>query len=96
VRELYGSAFFVCLTHCSPVHRRICIIRRYYQRRGNKHIAHPGANELQDSDYESNPDPTRHELDAFTAYESDTEISDDSTSSLPGRQEYYSRAGEAL
>ena len=52
--------------------------------------------ELRDSDYESDPDPTGHELDAFTAHQSDTEILDDSTSSLPGRQEHYPRAGEAI
>jgi hypothetical protein len=59
-------------------------------------LHHPEASELQDSDYESDPDPTGHELDAFTAHESDTEIPDDSTSSLPGRQEHYPRAGEAI
>jgi len=46
------------------------------------------ASELQDSDYESDPDPTGDELDAFTAHESDTEIPDNSTSSLPGRKEH--------
>lgn len=60
-------------------------------------ILHPReASELRDSDYESDPDPTGHELDAFTAHQSDTEIPDDSTSSLPGRQEHYPRAGEAI
>jgi len=57
---------------------------------------HPEASELQDFDYESDPDPTGHELDAFTAHESDTEIPDDSTSLLPGRQEHYPPAGEAI
>ena len=52
------------------------------------------ASELQDSDYESDPDPTGHELNAFTAHQSD--IPDDSTSTLPGRQEHYPRAGEAI
>jgi len=56
----------------------------------------PEASELQDSDYESDLDPTRHELNAFTVHESDTEIPDDSTSSLPGRQEHYPPAGEAI
>jgi len=59
-------------------------------------LHHSEASELQDSDYESDPDPTGHELDAFTDHESDTKIADDSTSSLPGRQEHYPRAGEAI
>ena len=59
-------------------------------------LHHPEASELQDSDYESIPDPTGHELDAFTAHESHTEIPDDSTSSLPRRQEHYPPAGEAI
>ena len=60
-------------------------------------ILHPQeASELRDSDYESDPDPTGHELEAFTAYQSDTEIPDDSTSSLPGRQEHYPGAEEAI
>jgi len=59
-------------------------------------LHHPEASELQDSDYQSDPDSTGHELDAFTAHESDTEIPHDSTSSLPGRQEHYPRAGEAI
>jgi len=59
-------------------------------------LYHPEASELQDSDYESDPDPTGHELDAFTPHESDTEIQDNSTSSLPGRQAHYPRAGEAI
>ena len=57
-------------------------------------LYHREASKLQDSDYESDPDPTGHELDAFTAHQSD--IPDDSTSSLPGRQEHYPRAGEAI
>ena len=57
-------------------------------------LYHREASELQDSDYESDPDPTGHELDAFTAHQSD--ILDDSTSSLPGRQEQYPHAGEAI
>jgi len=59
-------------------------------------LHHPEASELQDSDYESHPDPTGPELDAFTAHKSDTKIPNDSTSSLPGRQEHYPRAGEAI
>jgi len=59
-------------------------------------LHHPEASELQDSDYESDPDPSGHELNAFSAHKSDTEIPDDSTSSLPGRQEHYPRAGEAI
>jgi len=59
-------------------------------------LHHPEASEFQDSDYESDPDPTGQELDAFTAHESDTEIPDDSTSSLPGRQEHYPRSGEPI
>jgi len=59
-------------------------------------LHHPEASELHYSDYESDPDPTRHELDPFTAHESDTEIPADYTSSLPGRQEHYPRAGEAI
>jgi len=59
-------------------------------------VHHPEASEIQDSHYESDPDPTGHELDAFAAHESDTGIPDDSTSSLPGRQEDYPRAGEAI
>jgi len=43
----------------------------------------PGASELQDSVNESDADPTGHELQAFTAHESHTEIPDDFTSSLP-------------
>jgi len=57
-------------------------------------LHHPEGSELQDSDYQSDPDPTGHELDAFTAHESETDIPDDSTSSLPGRQEHYPRGGE--
>jgi len=56
----------------------------------------PEASELQDSDYEYDPDSTGHELNPFTAHDSDTEIPDDSTSSLPGTQEDYPRAGEAI
>jgi len=59
-------------------------------------LHHPEGSELQDSNYESDPDPTRHELDALIAHESDTEVPDDSTSSLPGRQEHYLRVGEAI
>jgi len=59
-------------------------------------LHHPEASELQDSHYESDPDPTGHELDAFTAHESDTEIADDSTSSLPSRQEHYPHAGDPI
>jgi len=59
-------------------------------------LHNPQASELQDSDYESDPDPTRHELDSFTAHESDTEIPDDSTSSLPDRPEHYPRAGDTI
>ena len=59
-------------------------------------LHHPEAIELQDSDYESDPDPTGDELDAFTSHESDTEIPDDSTSSLPGRQKNYLRNREAV
>ena len=47
------------------------------------------ASELRDFDYEFDPDPTGHELDPFTAHQSDTEIPDDSISSLPGREEHY-------
>jgi len=56
----------------------------------------PEASELLDSDDESDPDPTGHALDTFTPHESDIEIPDDSMSSLPGRQEHYPRAGEAI
>jgi len=59
-------------------------------------LHHPEASELQDSDYESVRDPTGHKLHAFTASESDTEISEDTTSSLPSRQEYYRYAEEAI
>ena len=59
-------------------------------------LHHREASELRDSEYESDPDPTQDELDAYTAHPSDTEIPDDSTSSLPGRQEHYPRAGEAI
>jgi len=52
-------------------------------------LHHSETSNLQDSDYESDPDPAGHELDAFTAHESDTEIPDDSTSSLHGTQEHY-------
>ena len=48
--------------------------------RGTIILHHPGASAVQDSDYESDPDPTRHELDAFTAHVSDNEIPDDSRS----------------
>jgi len=47
-------------------------------------LHHAEGSELQDSAYQPDPDPTGHELNAFTAHESDTEIPDDSTSSLPG------------
>jgi len=59
-------------------------------------LHHPEGSELQDSDSESDADPTGHELDAFTAHKSDTEIPADSTSSLPGRQEHYPHASEAI
>jgi len=59
-------------------------------------LHYPDARELQDSDYESDPDPTGYEVDAFTAHESDTEIQDHSTSSLPGRLEHYPRARAAI
>jgi len=59
-------------------------------------LHHPEASELQDSDYESDPDPTSDQLYAFTANDSDTEIPDESTSSLPRRQEHYQCAGEAI
>ena len=60
-------------------------------------ILHPrDASELEDSDYESDPDPTGHELDAYTAHQSDTEIPDDFTCSLPGREEHYPHAREAI
>ena len=55
---------------------------------------HGEASELRDSDNESNPDPTKHELSALTAHQSD--IPDDFTSSLPGRQEHYPRTREAI
>ena len=54
------------------------------------------ASELRDSDYESDLDSNRHELDTFTTHQSDTEIRDDSTFSLPGRQEHYPPAGEVI
>jgi len=54
------------------------------------------ASELQDSNYESDPDPRRHGPEAFTAHEFDTEIPDNSTSSLPSRLGHYPRAGEAI
>jgi len=57
---------------------------------------HPEARDLQDSDCESDPDPTGHELNAFAAHESDTKIPDNSASSLPARQEHSPRAGEAI
>ena len=57
-------------------------------------LYHREANELQDSDYESDPDPTGDELDALTAHQSD--ILEDAMSSLPGRQEHCRRAGEAI
>jgi len=59
-------------------------------------LHHPEANEHQDTDYESSPGPTGHELDAFTTHVSDTEILDDSTPSLLGRQEHYPRALEPI
>jgi len=46
-------------------------------------LHHPEARERLDSDYESDPDPTGQELDAFAAHQSDTEIPDDSTSCHP-------------
>ena len=48
-------------------------------------LHHREMSELRDSDYESDPDPTGHELDVSTAHQSDTGIPDDSTSSLPGK-----------
>ena len=59
-------------------------------------LHHREESEFRDFDYESDPDPTRHELKAFTAHQSDTKIPDDSTSSLPSRQEDYPHAGEAI
>jgi len=59
-------------------------------------LHHPEASELQDSDSESGPDPTGHELDTSTPLESDTVIPAHSTSSLLGRQEHYPRDGETI
>jgi len=58
-------------------------------------LHHPEASKLPDSDHEPDPDPTGHERDAFTVHQSDTEIRDNSTSSLSGTQQDYPRAGEA-
>jgi len=57
---------------------------------------HPEARELEHSDYISDPDPTGYELHTFTAHHSDTEIPDDSTSSLTPRQDEYPHSGEAI
>jgi len=51
---------------------------------------------VQDSDYGSDPDPTGHKLDPFTAHKADTEIVDNSPSVLPSGQEHYAGAGEAI
>jgi len=59
-------------------------------------LHHPVGSELQDSDYESDPDPTGLEPDVFTTHESDTEMPDDSASSLPDRQEHNPSAGKAI
>jgi len=59
-------------------------------------LHHPESSELQDSDDESDPDPTEYELDAFPGHESDTEIPDNCTFSLSGSQEHYPRPGEAI
>ena len=59
-------------------------------------LHHREASDLRDSDYESDPDPTEHGLDAFTAPQSNSEVPEDSTSSLPSRQEHYLLAGEAI
>ena len=59
-------------------------------------LHHREASDLRGSDYESDLDPTEHGLDAFTAPQSNSEVPEDSTSSLPGRQEHYPRAGEAI
>jgi len=59
-------------------------------------LHHPEASELLDSDNEADPDSTGHELDAFTAHESDTQIPDKSISSLPSRKKHYPRAGEVI
>jgi len=56
----------------------------------------PETSELQDSEYEYDPDPTGHELETFSAYEFDTEIPDNSTSSLPARPETYPHTREPI
>jgi len=59
-------------------------------------LHHAEARGLQDSDFESDPDSKEHELDTFAAQESNTEIPDDSTSLLPGREEHHPRPREAI
>jgi len=59
-------------------------------------LHHAEVSDLQDSLYISDPDSTRHEVNTFPAHESDPEIPDDSTSSLPSRQEHYPCLCEAI
>ena len=72
---------------------------RYTNNDAETDLLHYKEQECLDSDYESEPEPTGRELNAYTddiAHTSDTEILDDSTSLLPGRQEHFERAGEAI
>ena len=69
---------------------------RYISSVETRILHHSELSELEDSNYKSDTDPTRHELVAFTADGSDTEIPDDSMSSSPGSEEHYPQAGEAI
>ena len=72
---------------------------RYTNSDAETDLLHHKGQERLDSDYESEPEPTGRELDAYTnniAPESDTEILGNSTSSLPARQEHFERATDAF
>ena len=89
--------------HLRTAHANLDIVLastvRYTNSDAETDLLHHEGQERLDSDYESEPEPTGRELDAYTddiAHESDTKILGDSTSSLPARQEHFERAGDAI
>ena len=78
--------------HLRTAHANLDIVLastvRYTNNNQETDLLHHEEQERLDSDYESEPEPTGHELDAYTddiAHESDTEILGNSSASLPDR-----------
>ena len=89
--------------HLRTAHANLDIVLastvRYTNSDAETDLLHHEGQECLDSDYESEPEPTGRELDAYTdeiAHESDTEMLGHSTSSLPARQEQFERAGDEI